>query len=54
MTGVTLIMTSFHFYLIQLWWQFLQIFVDGDVVYPQTWEILTLKNYIEPPKVFTN
>ena len=21
----------------------------GDVVYAQTWEVLTLKNYIEPP-----
>ena len=36
-------------YLIQLWCQFLQIFVFGDVVYAQTWEALTLKTCIEPP-----
>lgn len=29
---VTLIITNFHLYLIQLWCSFLQIFVDGDVV----------------------
>ena len=50
----TLIITNFHLYLIQLWRQFFQIFVYGDVVYAQTWEVLTLKNYIEPTKVFTN
>ena len=38
-------------YLIQLLWQFSQIFVYGDVVCAQTWEVLTLKNPIEPPKV---
>ena len=32
----TLIMTNFHLYLIQLWWQFFQIFVYGNVVYAQT------------------
>ena len=32
----TLIITIFHLYLIQLWWQFFQIFVYGDVVYAQT------------------
>ena len=47
----TLIITNFHLYLIQLWWQFFQIFVYGDVVYAQTWEVLTLKNCIEPPRV---
>ena len=26
----TLIMTNFHLYLIQLWWQFFQMFVYGD------------------------
>ena len=36
-------------FLIQLWWQFFTIFVYGDVVYAQTWEVLTLKNCIEPP-----
>ena len=46
----TLIITKFHLYLIQLWCQFFQIFVYGDVVYAQTWEVLTLKNYIEPPE----
>ena len=45
----TLIITNFRLYLIQLWSQFFQIFVCGDVVYAQTWEILTLKNCIEPP-----
>ena len=45
----TLIITNFHLYLIQLWCQFFQIFAYGDVVYAQTWEVLTLKNYIEPP-----
>ena len=39
----TLIMTNFHLYLIQLWWQFFQMFVYGDVVYAQTWQVLTLK-----------
>ena len=44
----TLIMTNFHFYLIQLWWQFFRMFVYGDVVYAQTWQVtLTLKNCIE-------
>ena len=45
----TLIIKNFHFYLIQLWWQFFQLFVYGDVIYFQTWEVLTLKNCIEPP-----
>ena len=44
----TLIMTNFHLYLIQLWWQFFQMFVYGDVVYAQTWQVLTMKNCIEP------
>ena len=45
----TLIMTNFHLYLIQLWWQFFQMFVYGDVlVYAQTWQVLSLKNCIEP------
>ena len=26
------------------------MFVNGDVVYAQTWEVLTLKNPIESPK----
>ena len=26
-----------------------QIFVNDDVVYAQTWEVLTVKNPIEPP-----
>ena len=44
----TLITKHFHLYLIQLWWQFFQMFVNGDVVYAQTWQVLTLKNCIEP------
>ena len=44
----TLITTNFHLYLIQLWWQFFQMFLYGDVVYAQTWQVLTLKNCVEP------
>ena len=39
----TLIIINFRLYLIQLWWQFFQMFVHGDVVYAQTWQLLTLK-----------
>ena len=39
----TLIITNFHLYLIQLLWQFFQIFVYDDAVYAQTWEVFTLK-----------
>ena len=45
----TLIITNVHLYLIQLWLEFFQIFVYGDVVYAKTWELVTLKNCIEPP-----
>ena len=45
----TLIITNFHLHLIQLWWQFFQNFVYGDIVYAQTWDVLALKNCIEPP-----
>ena len=38
-----LIMTNFHPYLIQLWWQFFQIFVYGNIVYAQTWKVLKKK-----------
>ena len=35
--------------IMQLWWSFFQIFVNGDVVVDvQTSEVLTLKNTIEP------
>ena len=44
----TLIASNFHLYLIQLWCQFFQMFLYGDVVYAQTWQVLTLKNCIEP------
>ena len=44
-----LIIAIFHLYLIQLKWQFFQIFVYDDVVYAQTWEVLTLKNCVEQP-----
>ena len=44
----TLITTTFHLYLIHLWWQRFQMFVYGDVVYAQTWQVLTLKNCMEP------
>ena len=44
----TLITTNFHLYLIHLWWQLFQMFVCGDVVYVQTWQVLTLKNRMEP------
>ena len=44
----TLIITNFHLCLIQLWWQFFQILVYGDVVYnyAQTWEVMTLKKTV--------
>ena len=38
----TLIIKNFHLYLIQLLWQFFQIFVYDDAVYAQTWEVFTL------------
>ena len=44
---VTLVITNFYLYLIQLWWKFFQMFVYGDMGYAQTWEVLTLKNCIE-------
>ena len=44
-----LIITNFHLYLIQLWWSFFQIFVNGDVLNAQTWEVFNLKNSIELP-----
>ena len=37
----TLIIANFHLYLTQLWRQFFTIFVYGDVVYAQTWAVLT-------------
>ena len=36
----TLIITNFHLYLIQLWWQLFQMFVYGDVVF-----LLKLRSY---------
>ena len=36
----TLITTNFYLYLIQLWWQFFQMFVYGDVVF-----LLKLRSY---------
>ena len=45
----TRFITKFHLYLIQLWWQFFQIVVSGDVDYGQPCEVLILKNCIEPP-----
>ena len=46
---VILINANVYHHLIQLWRLFFQIFVNGDVFYAQTWEVLTLKNSIEPP-----
>ena len=43
------VIINFHLYLIQLWWQFFQIFVYGDLVYAQSWEVSTQKNPVEPP-----
>ena len=37
---------NFHRYLIQQQWKFFQIFVNSDVVYVQTWEVLTLATLI--------
>ena len=45
----TLSMTNFHLYLIQLWWQFFQMFVYGDVVDAPIWQVLTLDDCIKPP-----
>ena len=45
----TLIITNFHLSLMQLWWKFFNIIVDGDVVQTQNLEVSTLKNSIEPP-----
>ena len=45
---VTLTITNFHLYLIQLCWKFFQIFNNGYIVYAQTWQALTLKNPFEP------
>ena len=39
----TLITANLYLYLIQLWRQFFQISVYGDLVYAQIWEVLTLK-----------
>ena len=47
---VTVIITNFHLYLIQRWWQSFQIFVNSDVVYAQARDVLTLKNSMESPK----
>ena len=46
----TRIITNFHLYLIQLWWQFFQMFLYGVVVYAskKISQVLTLKNRIEP------
>ena len=35
----TLIVTNFHLYLIQLWWSFFHIVVNGNVVNAQTWQM---------------
>ena len=32
---------KFHPYLIQLWWQFFQMSVYGNVFYAQTWQVLS-------------
>ena len=39
----TLITANLYLYLIQLWRQFFQISLYGDLVYAQIWEVLTLK-----------
>ena len=45
----TRIITNFHLYLIQLWWQFFQMFVYGVVVYAQkNFTGLDPENCIEP------
>ena len=38
--------TNFYLYQIQLWWQFFQISVYGDIVNTQTWDELIVKNSI--------
>ena len=39
----TLITANLYLYLTQLWRQFFQISLYGDLVYAQIWEVLTLK-----------
>ena len=46
--GGGMLKLRFDRYIIQLWWQFFQMFVYGDVGYAQTWQVFTLKNCIEP------
>ena len=46
---ITLIIENFYLYLIQPWWSFFQIFANDDLLNAQTWEVLTLKTFIEPP-----
>ena len=50
----TLIATNFQLYLIQLWWQFFQMFVLGDVVYAQTWQVLPIPAKYGPSKTVSS
>ena len=40
---ITLVITNFDLYLIQLWQLFVGSIVNDDVVYSQTWAVLPLK-----------
>ena len=47
---ITLVITNFHLYLIQLWWSFFDGIVNDSLVSSQTWAVLPLKNPVEPQK----
>ena len=49
-----LIIGNIYLYLIQLWWSFFKIFINGDLVFTQTYEVLPLKNPTQPPEHRSN
>ena len=47
--NITLVITNFDLYLIQLWQSFFGSFTNDDAIKAQTWAVLPLKNPVEPP-----
>ena len=45
------IITNFHPYLLQQWWYFFQVFVNGNVVNAQTWKVVPMKNPVKPSSI---
>ena len=45
------IITNFHPYLIQEWWYFFQVFVNGNEVNAQTWKVGPMKNPVKPSSI---